>query len=140
MFSVQKRYSPELFIAESGSIQKSIAPFLNKEMQVRSRYINIHPVTPTKDKQTRARSLQARMRAGGIRFDKEKMWYPTLEDEMARFPRDKHDDQVDALSWIGLVLDKIIDAPSDEEVEDEEYNNMIHEEVTLNGRNPRTGY
>ena len=140
MFSVHKRYHPELFVVESGAIQKAIGPFLQREMQQRGSYLNLHPVTPTKDKQSRARSLQARMRAGGIRFDKDKMWYPALEDEMARFPRDRHDDQVDALSWIGLVLDKIIDVPTKEEFDDEFYNQMVNEEITSNGRSKTTGY
>jgi len=139
MFSVHKRYHPELFVVESGAIQKAIGPFLQKEMQRRG-YINLYPVTPIKDKAYRARSLQARMRAGGIRFDKDKMWYPNLEDEMARFPRDRHDDQVDALAWIGLILDKIIEAPTKEEENEEEYQSMINEEITLTGRSKTTGY
>jgi predicted phage terminase large subunit-like protein len=142
MFSVHRRYRPELFVVETGAIQKAIGPFLQKEMLSRGagHYINLYPVTPTKDKQSRARSLQARMRAGGIRFDKDKMWYPALEDEMSRFPRDRHDDQVDALAWIGLVLDKIIDAPTLEEEEEEEYNKMVQEENMDNGRSRITGY
>lgn len=139
MFSVQKRYKPELFIVEQGAIQKAIGPFLNREMQVRNTYLNLYPMVPTKDKMSRARSLQARMRSGGIRFDKERFWYDTLEDEMARFPKDRHDDQVDALSWIGLALDKIVDAPSIEELEEEEY----QESLSLSGqtgRNLYTGY
>jgi predicted phage terminase large subunit-like protein len=140
MFSVHKRYKPELFVVESGAIQKAIGPFLHREMQQRNTYINLHQVTPTKDKQTRARSLQARMRAGGIRYDKSKMWYPDLEDEMVRFPRGVHDDQVDALAWIGLVLDKIIEAPTTEEDAQEEYNQMVSESIGLQGRSPFTGY
>jgi predicted phage terminase large subunit-like protein len=142
MFSVHRRYKPELFVVENGAIQKAIGPFLQREMLIRGagHYINLYPVTPTKDKQSRARSLQARMRAGGIRFDKDKMWYPTLEDEMARFPRDRHDDQVDALAWIGLVLDKIIDAPTPEEEEDEEYNRVEAESEPIDGRSRITGY
>lgn len=140
MFSVQQRYKPELFIVEQGAIQKAIGPFLNKEMQVRNTYINLYPMVPTKDKMSRARSIQARMRAGGIRFDKERFWYNTLEDEMARFPRDRHDDQVDALSWIGLTLDRIVEAPTQEEVEDEEYSLFLSENKTYTGRSSYTGY
>jgi predicted phage terminase large subunit-like protein len=121
MFSIQTRYKPELFIVESGNIEKALGPFLNKEMHDRNTYINLYPMVPTKDKLSRARSLQARLRAGGIRFDKGASWYPSLEDEMVRFPKDRHDDQVDALSWIGLVLDKIINAPTPQELADDEY-------------------
>lgn len=140
MFSVQKRYRPELFVVEQGAIQKAIGPFLNKEMTVRGVYLNLLPMTPTKDKVTRARSLQARMRAGGIRFDKERFWYDTLEDEMARFPKDRHDDQVDSLSWIGLALDKIVDAPTQDELDQDEYNDMVNDSNLYMGRSAVTGY
>jgi len=139
MFSVQRRYKPDLFITETGSIEKSLGPFLRKQMQERGIYLNLYPMQPTKDKLSRARSLQARMRSGGIRFDKDASWYLTLEDEMARFPKDRHDDQVDALSWIGLVLDKIVEAPTQQEEEDEEYNNQ-YSQFLLTGRNGTTGY
>jgi predicted phage terminase large subunit-like protein len=109
-------------------------------MQVRGIYLNLYPMVPTKDKLTRARSLQARLRAGGMRFDKERFWYDTLEDEMARFPKDRHDDQVDSLSWIGLVLDRIVDAPTVQEIEDEEYNDMVWESNSYQGRSQVTGY
>lgn len=140
MFSVQKRYKPELFIVEQGAIQKAIGPFLNREMSVRGIYLNLYPMVPTKDKLSRARSLQARLRAGGIRFDKERFWYDTLEDEMARFPKDRHDDMVDALSWIGLALDKIVEAPTQAQMDEDEYNDMVHESNMYAGRSQVTGY
>ena len=85
-------------------------------------YLNIYPLKPHKtDKITRARSMQARMRAGAVKFDKHADWYQTLEDELMRFPRDKHDDQVDSMSYLGLIIDKLIEAPTKEEMEDAEY-------------------
>lgn len=140
MFSVHRRYRPELMVVESGAISKAIGPFLNREMNQRSTYINLYPMVPTKDKVTRARSLQARLRAGGIRFNKDATWYPALEDEMARFPRDRHDDCVDALAWIGLVLDRLMEAPTQEETEQEEYDNMPGNVYTQSGRSAVTGY
>jgi hypothetical protein len=95
---------------------------------------------PTKDKLSRARSLQARMRSGGIRFNKDASWYITLEDEMARFPKDRHDDQVDALSWIGLVIDKVLEAPTPQEEEEDDYNEMLLEANYYSGRSSTTGY
>lgn len=140
MFSVQLRYKPELYIVEQGVIQKIVGPYLNREMNIRGTYMNLFPMVPTKDKVSRARSLQARMRAGGIRFDKERFWYETLEDEMARFPKDRHDDQVDALSWIGLTLDQIINAPTQAELDEEEYNEMVNTSNMYAGRSLVTGY
>lgn len=140
LFSVQRRYRPELVVVETGAIEKAIGPFLRKQMQERNVYLNLYPMTPTKDKLSRARSLQARMRSGGIRFKTDATWYSALEDEMARFPKDRHDDQVDALSWIGLVIDKLLEAPTVQELEDEDYNAMLAESNEYNGRNSYTGY
>ena len=141
LFSVQERYDPELFTVEAGQIEKSLGPFLKAEMGTARRrgvYINLNPMTPTKDKQSRARSLQARMRAGKVRFDTEADWYPDVEEEMTRFPKALHDDIVDSLSWVGLTLDQLIDADTDEEYEDE----IWEEEFGgfFEGRSAITGY
>lgn len=140
MFSVQNRYQPELFIVEQGAIEKSIGPFLRKEMLTRNKYLNLYPKVPTKDKLSRARSLQARLRAGGVRFDKDASWYQTLEDEMVRFPKDRHDDQVDALSWVGLVLDELQEAPTHKELAEEEYQESLQTYTEGQGRSIITGY
>ena len=141
MFAVQKRYSPEMVTVESEKIQKAIGPFLNAEMHKRGSYLNLNLLTPTKDKQSRARSFNARMRAGGVEFDVEADWYPALQNELIRFPRDRHDDQVDALAWLGLSLDKIMEAQTQEELEEEdwedEYNNTSDWGF---GRSEVTGY
>lgn len=139
MFSVQKRYTPDLFVVEKGTIEKSVGPILRAEMLKRNSYLNLYPMTPTQDKQTRARSFQARLRAGSIRFDKTADWYQDLEDEMVRFPKTRHDDQVDALSWIGLILDQVHEALSDEEQEEEEYQEWASSNDHI-GRSTHTGY
>lgn len=136
MFSVQQRYEPDLFTTEAGAIEKALGPFLNAEMHKRGIYLSLNPLVPTKDKQSRARSIQARMRAGGVRFDTEAEWFPDLQMEMMRFPRAAHDDITDSLSWLGLTLDKLVDAPTDREIEDEYYADA-YEPV---GLNPITGY
>ena len=78
------------------------------------------------------------MRAGKVKFDTESEWFADLEEEMTRFPRDVHDDQVDALAWIGLTLDLLIDAETDEEFEDEMYEQEYGGFFT--GRSATTGY
>jgi phage uncharacterized protein (putative large terminase), C-terminal domain len=138
LFAVHQRYKPELFVVEQGTIEKAIGPFLRNEMVRRNSYINLYPMFPSTDKLSRARSIQARLRSGGIRFDKEATWYPDLEDELVRFPKDKHDDQVDALAWIGLVLDQIREAPTKEEIDEEEYQEEFGTQYA--GRNSTTGY
>lgn len=137
MFHVQKRYTPDLFVVERGAIEKAIGSVLRAEMFKRSTYLNLHPMTPTKDKQTRARGLQARLRSGSVRFNKEADWYLNLEDEMVRFPKSRHDDQVDALSWIGLILDDVQNALTPQEEAEEEYAEFDYMET---GRDTCTGY
>lgn len=142
MLAIQRLRDPEIFGIEDTQITKSIGPFLNKEMINQNTFINLIPLKPHKqDKVTRARSIQARMRAGGVKFDKSQDWYQTLEDEMMRFPRDRHDDQVDAMAYLGLIIDKMHEAPTKEEMEEEEYMHEM-EESGLNeqGRSSITGY
>ena len=141
MIALQKAYDPVAFGVEDGQISKSIMPFLNEQMMATGQYLNLYPLKPSADKQTRARSIQARMRAGAVKFDKNTDWYQTLEDECLRFPRDKHDDQVDALAYLGQMVDKMVEAPTIQEQRDIEY----HDEFTNSGnadagRNAITGY
>lgn len=142
MFNLNKRYSPDVITVEAGAIEKALGPFLNAEMYKRGEgFLNLLPLVPTKDKQSRARSIQARMRAGGVRFDKEAEWYPELEQELLTFPRSVHDDQVDALAWLGLTLDRMIEAPTkDEDAEEEYYEKVKQSGQVFDGRDSITGY
>lgn len=132
LFMLQEAYDPELVTIESGAISKSIGPFLRQEMHRRGKYLNLNPDVPVKDKQSRARSLQARMRAGNVYFDTNAEWFPALEEEFLKFPRSKHDDMVDAASWIGLSLDKMVEAPTLKEIEDEEIEKEYEEYLSDN--------
>jgi predicted phage terminase large subunit-like protein len=138
---IQKIYKPVLFGLEQGTIQKAIGPYLNEEMLKRGEFINTVLLKPSGDKLTRARSIQARMRSGACRFDKETDWYQNFEDELLRFPRDKHDDQVDAWAYLGLMLDRMWEAPTEKEFEKEEYEAYIRESnVVDSGRSAICGY
>ena len=142
ILSIQKMYKPVLFGIEQGTIQKAIGPYLNEEMLKRGEFISLVLLKPSGDKLTRSRSIQARMRSGACRFDKDAEWYQTFEDQLMRFPRDKHDDQVDAWSYLGLMLDKMWEAPTDKEVEEEEYEAYVKQFQDANslGKSPVCGY
>lgn len=141
IFALQVRYEPEIFTLEAGAIEKSLGPMLNQEMSRRNVYISLNPMVPTKDKVARAKSINARMRAGSVRFLKDAEWYPEYEQEMLRFPRDKHDDQVDATAWVGLTLDKMVSSRTDEEFEDDEYEDeLLSSGIGEQGRSQWTGY
>lgn len=141
MFAVQRRYHPDIFTVETGAIEKALGPFLKSEMFRReSEFLNLFPLTPTKDKVSRARSIQGRMRAGQVRFNKNADWWPEFEQELLTFDRGVHDDQVDALAWLGLTLDKMHEANTAEEDADESYLKEFKLTMQPQGRNVRTGY
>ena len=138
---IQKIYKPVLFGLEQGTIQKAIGPYLNEEMLKRGEFINTVLLKPSGDKLTRARSIQARMRSGACRFDKDAEWYQAFEDQLLRFPRDKHDDQVDAWAYLGLMLDRMWEAPTEKEAEEEEYRTYMSESIDVDsGRSSICGY
>jgi predicted phage terminase large subunit-like protein len=144
IMQLQKRFNPEAFGIEEGQISKSLGPFLRDLMVRSNQYISLIPMKHlSTDKMTRARSIQARMRAAAVKFDKEALWYQPLEDECLRFPRDKHDDQVDALAYLGLLIDRMLDASTPKEEEKEAWD-LEMAELNWNpmndGRSPLTGY
>jgi predicted phage terminase large subunit-like protein len=143
LFAINKRYKPEMFAIESSMISKSIGPAITDAMMKKNEYFNITDMIPTKDKETRARSIQARSRAGGLRFNKEAEWYSDLEQEMLQFPRARHDDQVDALAWLGLIVDKMLQAPTPQEEEEDAYEEgfgLYQQDAADDGRSRYTGY
>ena len=84
--------------------------------------------------------MQARLRAGSVYFDQSKDWYQTFEDELTRFPRDTHDDQVDAFAYLGLMLEQLIEAPTVAEELEEEYYDEYERTFSGTGRSPICGY
>lgn len=142
LLALQRLYDPVAIGIEDMQVSKSIGPFLNEEMVKTNTYITLYPMKHGgKDKLTRSRSIQARMRAKGVRFDKQADWYQTFEDELMRFPRDKHDDQVDAFAYLGLMLDKLIEAPTVEEQADVDYEDDVRQSGSgESGRSVTTGY
>lgn len=141
IITLQRIYRPEIFALEEGTISKSIGPFLREQMIKVGVFPNLHLLKPSQDKISRSRSIQARMRAGAVKFDKDAEWYQGLEDEMCRFPRDRHDDQVDALSYLGLIVDKMIEAPTAAEQAEEDFEEELLESgLAFDGANNITGY
>lgn len=142
LLMLQRLYQPEAVGIEDMQVSKSIGPFLREEMVKQNTFLNLYPMKHGgKDKLTRSRSIQARMRARGVLFDKEGDWYSDFEEELMRFPRAKHDDQVDTFAYLGLMLDKLIEAPTQKEQDEEDYLNELREsDMEDSGRNAVTGY
>jgi predicted phage terminase large subunit-like protein len=140
LISLQKHYNPEFVGIEEMQVSKAIGPFLREEMIKTNVYLNLVQLKHGgKDKTARSRSMQARMRTQSVYFEKKAEWYQGFEDELTRFPRDTHDDQFDAFSYLGILLDKIIEAPTVAEIEEEEYYEEFGDELEQ-GRSALTGY
>ena len=141
ILELNKRYDPEFVVMEKGMLTNSILPVLNQKMLESNNFVSIHTLTPSTDKVQRAQSMRARMRSGNVFFNKEAEWFDPLQLEMSRFPRDVHDDQVDAMSYLGLALDKFVEAPTSKEVEEDERDEALAEAGFFDmGRCETTGY
>jgi len=140
LLALQRTYEPIAFGIEDMQVTKAIGPYLNRAMIERNTFLNVILMKPHKtDKLTRAQSIRARMRAGGVKVDKQADWYATFEDEILAFPRSRHDDQVDSLAYLGLLLEKMIDAPTQAELDEDAYRDELEESGPL-GRDEITGY
>lgn len=91
---------------EKSLIEMSIEPYLEKRIEERGLWGFPYEKLKTgkQDKQARARSIQGRMRQGMVFFPEDAAWTQELVNELLRFPSGVHDDQVDALAWIGVMM------------------------------------
>jgi predicted phage terminase large subunit-like protein len=142
ILALERLYKPLAFGIEDMMITKSIGPFLNRAMLEENTFPNIIGMSPYRsDKVTRARSIQARMRAGAVKFDKDAEWWDVFENEMMQFPRSKHDDCVDAMSYLGLLVDKMAEGRTPKEQEEEQYDeDFATSDLNEAGRSMVTGY
>lgn len=104
MLVMMKRDKPELWWIEDELISKSFGPFLKKRMQEEGIYTTLSRKRPSKDKRTRARSVQGRVQMQKVHFPRFAWWWPQAKQQLLKFPYGTHDDFVDWLSWIGLGL------------------------------------
>ena len=141
LIALQRTYDLQWVAIEQDKIGKAIGAFLKEKVVNEGVPMSLIPITPSADKQMRIRSIQARMRAGGLKFDKTLDAYVDLESEFLQFPRGRHDDQVDAFSCIGLGLDKMTAAQTLQEQQDDEYEDDLRTTGTIfGGRSAVTGY
>lgn len=134
-------YKYETILIGKGTLEKAIGPYLKDEMQKRGFYPNIEAIPEVIDKRQRATSIRGRMRAQGVKFDSRKEWFNDLKTELLQFDRGTHDDQVDMMSLFGMYLTNLIEAPSKEQLTEEEYASELQlSGLADRGRSGTTGY
>lgn len=148
MFRIQARWNPEVFWVEDGVIWKAVKSMVYREMQTRDQRINIEAVPSIKDKATRGRSYQRRMRAHQCRFDKTHPNYAGFEQENLRFTGTAAatlDDQFDSAGLLSLGFDKFAHVEPEDfyDTEDWEQERGFWNRPNApgrSGRNQVTGY
>lgn len=106
-------WRPAMVGIEKGHIEMAIGPFLQKRVAERKLYeAYFHDLkTGRRDKEARSRAIQGRMQQGKVFFPKGASFTGPLVAELLRFPSGEHDDQVDALAWIGLMMAEFSTVP-----------------------------
>ena len=143
MFDIQEKHDPMCFFVEDGVIWKSLEPMLQKEMAYRNKFLHCVAIPSVKDKATRGRSFQRRMRAQAVRFDKEAAWYPGYELECLRFTGNSDaalDDQFDSTAILSRGYDDLPVIDDEFFMDEEEIYQKGHGPKRDNGRNRVTGY
>ena len=148
MFAIQVAHNPEVFWVEDGVIWKAVSRMVYREMQTRDIRINIEAIPSVKDKGTRGRSYQRRMRARQCRFDKKAEWYPGFEQENLRFTGTAAatlDDQFDSAALLSRGFDNFVHVTEEDffDEEDEEMERGFWNRASASGRDGRskvTGY
>ena len=143
IFAVHRAHRPDVFFVEKGHIWQTLYPIIKKEMAERDIWINFVESSPSKDKATRGRSLQRRMRAHGVRFDKKSEWYPPYEAELLRFTGHSDaaaDDQFDSTALLSIGFDQLAEVIEEDFWEEEEFEMVRNNPRDMMGRDATTGY
>ncbi len=102
------RFNEDLIGIEKNQLEIAIRPHLEKRIDEREINPNITDLPHgNKDKVTRARPIQARCRQGKVFVPTDASWYDVFIKELIEFPAGRNDDMVDALAWIGQMLDNM---------------------------------
>ena len=108
LLDLMQRWKTLWWGEEKGQIEKGVGPFITKRQLERKIYGPRKQYSSVADKATRAQSFRGRMAMGKVYFPARAPWAAELIDELLRFPAGKNDDQVDACSLIGRMLDELI--------------------------------
>lgn len=100
IFLVYEQWHPIYMGIEEVAFQKALQYSLHEEMVKRQRFLPLKEVKPqARTKDQRIRGLQPLYANAKVYHNKEVKNILHLEDELLRFPRGKHDDIIDSLSY-----------------------------------------
>lgn len=143
MFEIQELHEPYCFFVEDGVIWKAIEPTLNKEMQAKNIFFECIAIGSIKDKATKGRGFQKRMKAQACRFNKQAPWYPGFEAELLRFTGYSDavlDDQFDSAALVSRGFEELPLLEEEDFLDDDELYARGTGPLSDSGRSPTTGY
>ncbi len=101
-------WKPLGWAEEKGQIAAGIGPYLDKRMRERQTYVAKAQFPSRVEKAIRAQSVRGRMALDGLYVPIAAPWFPEFRRELLSFPAGRNDDQVDALSLIGQIIDRMM--------------------------------
>lgn len=109
IISMHEKYETFLCGIERGQLSMAILPMLNARIADHGAYsLAIKEMAPGRqDKESRARSLQGRLRQGKVFLPQDAEWLADLKGEFLQFPNSRHDDIVDSCAYLVLLMDEI---------------------------------
>jgi predicted phage terminase large subunit-like protein len=102
-----RQWKPIEWAEETGQINAAVGPFIVRRAAERQAYTYRRGFASRHDKAIRAQSIRGRMAQLGLYVPADAPWASDFIAELMQFPAGKHDDQVDALSLVGQLLDHI---------------------------------
>jgi predicted phage terminase large subunit-like protein len=107
LLELVRHWRPMVWATEGGQIKSALGPFIRKRMEERQTYVAMETLPSRHDKSIRAQSIRGRIAIKGLHVPSYADWMPALRGELLSFPAGKHDDQVDCLSFVGQLIDKM---------------------------------
>lgn len=105
IFELAEKYHPLKIGVETVAWQKAMIFFLKDEMRRRGKFLPLQELKADKDKQRRALGLQPWFENGAFLMPKH-LENSDMHKELLEFPLGKHDDTVDAVTYLPQIMRK----------------------------------
>jgi len=108
LLDMMARWKTITWAEEAGQIKNSVGPFITKRQLERKIYAVRRQFASSTDKAARAQAIRGRTGMGKVYLPRNAPWVVDFLHELLRFPAGTYDDQVDAFSLIGRMLDEMM--------------------------------